>query len=301
MLKTVVPPLPEMNAYRYSSAMSTDATDRPLAGKAVLVTGGGSGIGLGCARRLALDGAAVTICGRNEDRLKAAVEAIGRGACHVVADITDEADVAAAMASAAEPTGSLDVVVANAGATEALGPLPLIDVGAFERDLRLNVLGTFLTIKHAAPALARAGGGAIVAISSIAGALTHRLMAPYSASKSGMEMLVRNAADELGPYRIRVNAIRPGLVPTETSDPLASNEITRADYLAQMPLGRLGDVNDVAGAVAFLAGPDSTWITGQCLAVDGGHTLRRGPDLTGLAGGIFEDMLAGVMGPPPAP
>jgi NAD(P)-dependent dehydrogenase (short-subunit alcohol dehydrogenase family) len=290
-----------MNVSRYTPAMSTDATGQPLAGKAALVTGGGSGIGLGIARRLVADGAAVTICARNEDRLKAAVDTLGGDTRYVVADITDEASVAAAVAAASETTGALDVVVANAGATEALGPLPLIDVGAFERDLRLNVLGTFLTIKHSAPALAKAGGGSIVAISSIAGALTHRLMAPYSASKSGMEMLVRNAADELGRYRIRVNAIRPGLVPTETSDPLASNEITRTDYLAQMPLGRLGDVDDIAGAVAFLAGPDSTWITGQCLAVDGGHTLRRGPDLTGLAGGIFEDMLAGVMGPPPAP
>jgi NAD(P)-dependent dehydrogenase (short-subunit alcohol dehydrogenase family) len=288
-----------MNVDRYTPGMSSDATGGPFAGKGALVTGGGSGIGLGCAQRLAALGAAVTICGRREDRLQAGIEAIGAGSRYVVADITNEGDVARAVAAASEPTGSLDVVVANAGATEALGPLPLVDVGAFERDLKLNVLGTFLTIKHSAPALARAGGGAIVAISSIAGVLTHRIMAPYSASKSGMEMLVKNAADELGGYRIRVNAVRPGLVPTETSDPLASNELTRADYLAQMPLGRLGEVEDIAGAVAFLAGPDATWITGQCLGVDGGHSLRRGPDLTGLAGGIFEDMLAGVMGGPP--
>ena len=260
------------------------------------MTGGGSGIGLGCARRLAAEGAAVTICGRNEERLQGGVEAIGGGARYVVADITQEADLVAAVAAARESTGNLDVVVANAGATEALGPLPLIDAGAFERDLRLNVIGTFLTIKASAPALSAAGGGSIVAVSSIAGVLTHRIMAPYSASKAGMEMLVKNAADELGTYGIRVNAVRPGLVPTDTSDPLASNELTRADYLAQMPLGRLGDVEDIAGAVAFLAGPDSTWITGQCIGVDGGHSLRRGPDLSGLVGGLFDDALAAVMG-----
>src|SRR5260221_361802 len=84
------------------------------------------------------------------------------------------------------------------------------------------------------------GGGAVVAVSSIAGVLTHRLMAPYSVSKAALDMLVRNFADELGPYGIRVNGVRPGLVPTETSDPLASHEATRSDYLAQMPLGRLG-------------------------------------------------------------
>jgi NAD(P)-dependent dehydrogenase (short-subunit alcohol dehydrogenase family) len=290
-------PLPEMNSHIYSAAMSADATARRFEGKAALVTGGGSGIGLGCAQRLAAEGAAITICGRSEERLQQGVGAIGQGARYVVADITSEAEVGAAVAAAKEATGGLDVVVANAGATEALGPLPLVDAGAFERDLRLNILGTFLTIKHSAPALAAAGGGAIVAVSSIAGVLTHRLMAPYSASKAGMEMLVKNAADELGAYGIRVNAIRPGLVPTDTSSPLASNDATREDYLAQMPLGRLGDVEDIAGAVAFLAGPDSTWITGQCIGVDGGHSLRRGPDLGGLVGGLFDQMLAGVMEP----
>ena len=285
-----------MSNHIYSADMSEDATGRRFDGKAALVTGGGSGIGLGCARRLASEGAAVTICGRNEERLEGGVEAIGCGARYVVADITQEADLVAAVAAARESTGNLDVVVANAGATEALGPLPLIDAGAFERDLRLNVIGTFLTIKASAPALSAAGGGSIVAVSSIAGVLTHRIMAPYSASKAGMEMLVKNAADELGAYGIRVNAVRPGLVPTDTSDPLASNELTRADYLAQMPLGRLGDVEDIAGAVAFLAGPDSTWITGQCIGVDGGHSLRRGPDLSGLVGGLFDEALAAVMG-----
>jgi NAD(P)-dependent dehydrogenase (short-subunit alcohol dehydrogenase family) len=263
-----------------------------FAGTAALVTGGGSGIGLGCARRLAAHGATVTICGRNEDRLQAAVATIDGTARYVVADVTDEAAVANAVAVAAEPTGSLQVIVANAGATEAIGPLALVALDAFERDLRLNVTGTFLTIKHGAPALAAAGGGSIVAVSSIAGVLTHRLMGAYAASKAGMEMLVRNAADELGGYGIRVNAVRPGLVPTGASDPLASNDATRADYLAQMPLGRLGTVDDIAAAVAFLAGPDSTWVTGQCIGVDGGHSLRRGPDLSGLLGAYFDGPLA---------
>jgi NAD(P)-dependent dehydrogenase (short-subunit alcohol dehydrogenase family) len=267
-----------------------------FAGKAALVTGGGSGIGLGCAARLAAEGAAVTICGRNEERLRAGVAVIGHDSRYVVADVTDEVAVADAVAMACEATGSLNVIVANAGATEALGPLPLIEFDAFERDLRLNVLGTFLTIKLGAPALSRSGGGAIVAVSSIAATLTHRLMAPYSAAKSGMEMLVRNAADELGASGIRVNAVRPGLVPTGASDPLATNTVTRADYLSQMPLGRLGTVEDIASAVSFLAGDESSWITGQCLGVDGGHSLRRGPDLSGLVGGLFDEQLASAMG-----
>lgn len=266
-------------------------------GRTALVTGGGSGIGLGCARRLAAEGATVTICGRDEARLQAALASLGGDARYVVADVTDEAAVSDAVGAASGRDGALDVVVANAGATAAFGPLALLDVDAFERDLRLNITGTFLTIKHAAPALARSGGGAIVAVSSIAGGLTHRLMGAYAVSKAGLEMLVRNAADELGGYGIRVNAVRPGLVPTEASDPLASNPATCADYLAQMPLGRLGTTDDVAAAVAFLAADESSWVTGQVLGVDGGHTLRRGPDLTGLVGTYFDDQLATLLHP----
>lgn len=272
--------------------MGTGALD----GMAALVTGGGSGIGLACARRLADDGAVVTICGRTEQRLAQAAASVGERCRYVVADIADEAGVAEAAADAAAPVGGLHIVVANAGGAHALGPLALIDKGAFEDDLAVNVTGTFLTIKGAVPLLARSGGGSIVAISSIAAALTHPLMAPYSVAKAAIDMLVRNAADELGPFAMRVNGVRPGLVPTETSDPLVAHESTRDDYLAQMPLGRLGTVEDVAAAVRFLAGPESSWITGEMLNVDGGHTLRRGPNLDALLGVHFADALQARLG-----
>ena len=142
--------------------------------------------------------------------------------------------------------------------------------------LDVNLTGTFLTVKHAAQAMA-GSGGSIVAISSIAGALTHRFMSGYCASKAGAEMLVRCAADELGALGIRVNAVRPGLVPTDLAAPLATDDVVVADYLDQMPIARLGTTDDVAAAVRWLAGPESSWVTGQCFAIDGGHTLRRGP------------------------
>lgn len=258
---------------------------------AALVTGGGSGIGLACAQRLAADGYRVTICGRTAGRLEAALGQLPAGSRAVVADITDEAAVDRAVAEAAGESGGLDVVVANAGGAYAVGPLALVEVADFERELSVNITGTFVTIKAAAPALARDGGGAVVAVSSIAGCLTHPLMAAYSTSKAGLEMLLRNAADELGRFGIRVNGVRPGLVPTEASDPLATHEATRADYLAQMPLGRVGTVEDIAAAVAFLAGPESSWITGQVISVDGGHSLRRGPDLDRLVGRHYESAL----------
>ena len=262
-----------------------------LDGMAALVTGGGSGIGLACAQRLADDGAVVTICGRTEQRLADAAASIGDQCHYAVADIADEAAVTAAAEKAAEPLDGLHIVVANAGGTAAIGPLALVDKAAFENDLSVNVTGTFLTMKASAPFLARSGGGSIVAMSSIAGALTHPLMAPYSVAKAALDMLVRNAADELGRFGIRVNGVRPGLVPTGASDPLVSHEATREDYLAQMPLGRLGTVDDIAAAVRFLAGPESSWITGQILNVDGGHTLRRGPNLDALLGVHFADAL----------
>jgi NAD(P)-dependent dehydrogenase (short-subunit alcohol dehydrogenase family) len=155
--------------------------------------------------------------------------------------------------------------------------------------LDVNLTGTFLAIKHGAAAAARSGGGSIVAISSIAAPLTHPYMAPYSVSKAGIETLVRNAADELGRAGVRVNAVRPGLVPTELADPLVSDEQVTADYLAQMPLGRLGTVDDIAAGVRYLLGPESSWVTGQVLAIDGGHTLRRGPDIEHWARAIYGD------------
>jgi NAD(P)-dependent dehydrogenase (short-subunit alcohol dehydrogenase family) len=259
------------------------------------VTGGGSGIGLACAQRLAGQGLTVTISGRSQDRLDAALALLPEGSRAVTADITDEEAMEAAVSVATEGFTGLEAVVANAGGAYAVGPLALVEVADFERELSVNVTGAFVTIKAAAPALA-AGGGALVAVSSIAGCLTHPLMAAYSTSKAGLEMLVRNAADELGRFGVRVNGVRPGLVPTEASDPLATHEATREDYLAQMPLGRVGTVEDIASAVAFLVGPESAWITGQLISVDGGHSLRRGPNLDRLVGRHHEAALTAHLG-----
>ncbi|MET0460244.1 MAG: SDR family oxidoreductase [Ilumatobacteraceae bacterium] len=277
---------------------STVDTAGPLAGMHALVTGGGTGIGLGCARRLTADGATVTICGRRRDVLDDAVAASGGPARSVTADVTSEDDVAAAVAAASRDDGGLDIVVANAGGAASAGPLVLVDRDGWEQTLTLNVTGTWSLIRHAAPAMARSGGGSIIALSSIAGHLTHRQLGAYAVAKAGVEMLVRNAADELGAYGIRVNGVRPGLVPTDASGPLNDDAATRQDYVDQMPLGRTGTVEDVAALVSFLAGPGSTWITGQLIGVDGGHSLRRGPDLSGLFDPLFADALTTLMGPP---
>jgi len=256
-----------------------------MKGWGVLVTGGGSGIGLASAKRLAADGAVVTICGRTQARLEAAAAEIGGDAGWVVCDVTDEEAVAAAAAAAHERAGGrLDVAVACAGGSLHMGPIVEADVGAFRATVDLNVTGTFLTLKHTVPLMVAGGSGSFIAISSIAGPLTHPLLGAYCVGKAGIEMLVKVAADELGASNVRVNGIRPGLVDTELVAGVTATPAVLNDYLAQMPISRVGTPDDIAEAVRYLAGPESSWVTGQLLGVDGGHMLRRGPDYSPFLG-----------------
>lgn len=274
----------------------------PLAGQAALVTGGGSGIGLGCAQAFAAAGAAVTICGRTQERLDdgaaavAAVAAGGGSIRTVVCDVTDEDQVRAAVAAAAEPTGGLDVVLASAGGSSTIGPVTQVDAQSFRDTMDLNVMGTFLPLKHAAPVMIRSGGGSFIGISSIAGSTTHRWFGAYGPAKAAIESLVKTAADELGASGVRVNAIAPGLVETEMVEAITEGGPVLDDYMDQMPIARPGTVADIGGAALYLAGPDSTWVTGQVLHVDGGHSLRRGPLFKEFLEPLFgEDGLRGVM------
>ena len=255
-----------------------------ITGRTALVTGGGSGIGLAAATRLAADGAHVAVCGRTEDKLARAVEAIGpqvgEGGSirHVVADVTVEDQVAAAVVFAAEPTGGLDILFANAGGSLHLGGFDTADAGAIRATVDLNLVGTMLCIKHAVPAMKAAGGGSIVGMSSGAGHFPHRWLWAYGAAKAGIDMVCRYAAEELGDAGIRVNSVQPGIVDDDLMAPITGGGKLLDDYLAGMPLGRVGTVEDIAAAVRFLAGPESSWITGVNLPIDGGHHLRKGAD-----------------------
>ena len=252
-------------------------------GYGVLVTGGGTGIGHACAAALAADGAAVTICGRTESKLADSVERIGEAAAnggsvaYVVADVTDEASVAAAVAAAAEPTGSLNGVVANAGGGGGMGPYHLQDTDEFLRVLHLNVLGTMLTVKHSVPRMRAAGGGSFVGMSSIAGHVTHMYFGAYTPGKAGIEAIMRNAADEYGGANIRFNAIRPGFIATEIMEGIPRDGEVYDSYIENTPMADVGQPEDVGHLARFLIGPESRWITGQCINIDGGHSLRRGP------------------------
>jgi NAD(P)-dependent dehydrogenase (short-subunit alcohol dehydrogenase family) len=260
-----------------------------LEGSAVLITGGGTGIGRACAARLAADGAAVTISGRTESSLAeastviaAAAEATGHGGSvrFVTGDVTDEGDVQRMIATALEPTGELNGVVANAGGSRGLGPYHLVQTSQFIETLHLNVVGTLLCLKHAVPHMVAAGGGSFVGMSSIAGYVTHPYFNAYSISKAGIEQMMRNAADEYGPVNIRFNAIRPGFIATEIMEGIPRDSPVYDSYISQTPMGDVGQPEDVAALARFLIGPDSRWITGTAIAVDGGNGLRRGPDYT---------------------
>ncbi len=254
-----------------------------LEGQHALITGGGSGIGLACASAFVADGARVTLVGRTEEKLRAAADELGPLAEIAVADTADETQIAAAVTQA-QSTAPLTIAVANAGTG---GAAPFLDTDADEwrRVMATNLDGVFYTFKHAGKALVEAGGGAMCAISSIAGLRTHKLMSAYCTSKAGVDMLVRNTADELGAQNIRVNSVCPGLVVTDLSTALHETPAMRDDYLSCMPVSRVGIPDDIGQAVRFLCGPESSWITGHVMPVDGGHHLRRGPNLEVMLGG----------------
>lgn len=250
-----------------------------LRGSRALVIGGGSGIGYGAARLLARDGATVTIAGRTEQKLVDASDALaseGLEIGRVVCDVMSAADVRAAV-DAASDDGRLHIAVVVPGGG-SYSPVLLYGDDQFGAEVDTNVRPVFLTLKYAGRAMVRAGGGSFVAVSSTAAVFSSRFLASYAAGKAAVDQLVRVAADELGEANIRVNSVRPGLTRTPTTAGLFSKEEMVAEFLSRQTLQRSGEVDDIAHAIRYMAGPESSWVTGQLLTVDGGNTLRAFPD-----------------------
>ncbi len=271
-----------------------------LEGKSILVTGGGTGIGHACAAALAADGAQVMICGRTETSLvDSAARArdksgFGGNVQHRVCDVTDEDSVRETIEATASMTGNLDGLVANAGGGGMIAPFHMQEKDEFLRVLQLNVLGTMLCIKHSVPLMRDAGGGSFVGMSSIAGHLTHPLFGAYTAGKAGIEQMMRNAADEFGPAKIRFNSVRPGFIATEIMEGVPRDSEVFESYVKNTPLGDVGQPEDVGHLVRFLVGDEARWITGAAINIDGGQALRRGPDFSSfLRDAVGDEVLTG--------
>ena len=266
-----------------------------LTGYGVLVTGGGTGIGKACAGEAARRGAKVMICGRTRSKLEevaAELRTEGQSVEVVVADVTDEASVVAVVEATVAWAGNLKGVVANAGGGGMLAPYHLQDVAEFRRVLDLNVVGTMLCVKHAVPRMVEAGGGSFVGMSSIAATATHPVFGAYPVAKAGIDAMMRNAADEYGPAGVRFNSVQPGFVATEIMEGIPRDSSVFESYLANTPLGGISEPADVASVVAFLLGPGAGRVTGQAIAIDGGHNLRSGPDFRPFTGLSEAQLLA---------
>jgi 3alpha(or 20beta)-hydroxysteroid dehydrogenase len=259
-----------------------------LTGRKALVTGGARGLGEGIARAFASAGASVVIGDVREDLGKACVGALrdsGASAEFVSLDVTEDASWDRAVPEALGYLGGLDILVNNAG-VEITSLLVDLDAEDARRMLGVNVLGTALGIKHAFRAMRpggpAGGGGAIINVASVAATIAFPGIAVYSATKSAVDRLTRVAAMESGKlgYGVRVNSVYPGLVPTEMGAQLAqdvaalglfgSPEEAVGAVIGLTPLGRLGEVADMADAVVFLASDGARFITGAGLPVDGG-------------------------------
>ncbi len=256
----------------------------PLAGQRAIVVGGGSGLGLASARLLARDGATVTLAGRTGAKLRDAQAGLADEGLQVhtaVCDALDGGSVRAAVTAAADADGALHIAVVVPG-TARMSSVLLYGDDDFSADVDGNVRPVFLLLKYAGQAMLRAGSGSFVAISSTAAAFSARYLAGYSAGKAAVDQLVQVAADELGRYGIRVNSVRPGMTRTPSTARSFANEPMMAAFLQQQPIARHGEPDDVAAAVRYFAGPESSWTTGQLLAVDGGNTLRSFIDYEGV-------------------
>lgn len=243
-------------------------------GGGVLITGGASGIGRAVAERFAVQGAAVTVGDRDVDaaeELAATLRADGHRAQAVACDVTDHEQLAGAARAAEALGGQLGVVVGNAGLLRT-APLSELSVADFEDHLRVNLTANLVLAQLTAPALARAGGGAILFTASLGGLRGTAGSASYNASKGGLVNLTRSLADELAPTGTRVNCLCPGWIDTPFNAPFwdHAGADERARVEAGIPLRRQGTPEDVAPAAVFLCGPGATYITGQTLVIDGG-------------------------------
>ena len=246
---------------------------KKLAGKVAIVTGASKGIGAGIAKSLASEGAAVVVnystSKEGADRVVSEIKAGGGQGIAVQANIAKKKEIERLFEETKKAFGRLDILVNNAGVYE-FAPLDSVTEAQFHKQFDLNVLGLVLASKEAANYFG-SEGGSIVNISSVTSTLAPPNSAIYTGTKGAVDAVTKALAKELGPKKIRVNAINPGMVVTEGLQAAGmSNGEFRKQVEAQTPLGRIGEVEDIAPAVVFFASRDASWITGETLVIAGG-------------------------------
>ena len=247
---------------------------KKLNGKVAVVTGASKGIGAAIAQSLAAEGAAVVVnyasSREGADRVVAAITRQGGKAVALQADLAKEADVRRLFSETRQKFDRLDILVNNAGIYE-FAPIESVTADHFHKQFNLNVLGLILATQEAVKLFGPAGGS-VVNISSVVASAAPPDASVYSATKAAVNAITRSLAQELGPRRIRVNAINPGMVETEgvRSAGIADSDLRR-QVETQTPLGRIGRPDDIAPAAVFLASDDARWITGETLYISGGH------------------------------
>ena len=241
-----------------------------LTGKVALVTGGTRGIGRAIAGTLRRAGARVAITGRDAERARAAAKELGEGTAGFACELADAAQVDAAVASAEAALGPIDVLVNNAGLTRDQIVLRMSE-GDWDAVLDANLKGAFLMIRAVLKGMMKRKAGRIVNVTSIVGLTGNKGQANYAASKAGLIGLTKSVAKEYASRNILVNCVAPGFVETDMTGALPVE--ARSTLLQQIALGRLGQPDDVAGAVLFLASDLAGYVTGQVLVVDGGLVI----------------------------
>ncbi|PQM26297.1 short-chain dehydrogenase [Sphingopyxis lindanitolerans] len=274
-----------------------------LAEKVAVITGGASGIGLATARRFLDEGAKVLIGDYNEASIDTALQALAAGddVAALRVDVAQESDVARLMQTAVDRWGRLDIAFNNAGITGALGPIMEIEADHWDASFAVMARGVFLGTKHAARIMAPQGGGAIVNTASIAGLAGGVIPTVYSATKAAVVSLTRNAANELAQYRIRVNAVCPGIIFTPLMHSGREDEALATARQVQ-PWPDAGTPEHVASAVLYLASDEAAFVTGEAHVVDGGYLanglLRVHPLPGGKANPDYAGMHYGLTGQP---
>ncbi|MDH5237279.1 MAG: glucose 1-dehydrogenase [Acidimicrobiia bacterium] len=251
-----------------------------LDGKTAVITGGASGIGEGSVRAFVAEGANVVIADLRLDAAQALAEELGDAAIGVAADVSAEADVAAAVDAAVEHFGRLDCMFNNAGIVGAVGPIAEMDVADFDRTIAVLLRGPFLGIKHAARVMGPQGSGSIITTASTAGLAGGLGPHGYTTAKHGVVGLTRSAASELADDGIRVNAIAPGNIVTNMTARLgpgdADFEQAKTAIAKSSPLGIAGEPSDIAFAAVYLASDESRYMSGETILIDSGFLAGAG-------------------------